>query len=184
MEIKITTEQVLKVLHVLAWIIFIELCVNAGAILFNAIYVFSYNAIAVQSFWQGIDFSSLWNHDHGWFLTIVSQMFIIEVLKAILFFVIIKLFLKNKLNFSKPFTNDLKNSLLLICYICLGISFFANFGKKYATEMTFRGVQMPELHQLNFVGADVWLFMAVVLFVIAQLFKRGIEIQQENDLTI
>ncbi len=184
MEIKITTEQVLKVLHVLAWIIFIGLCVNAGAILFNAIYVFAFNAIAVKNFWQGLDFSSLWNYDHGWFLTIVAQMFIIEVLKALLFYTIIKLFLNKKFNFSKPFNVDLKNCLLLICYISLGISFFSNFGKKYATEMVLRGVQMPELHQLNFVGADVWLLMAVVLFVIAQLFKRGIEIQQENDLTI
>lgn len=184
MEIKITTEQVLKALHVLAWIIFIGLCVNAGGILFNAVYVYAIQEVAVQNFWQGLNFSSLWQQDHGWFYTIVSQMFIIEVLKALMFYVIIKLFLKNKLNFSKPFTHDLKNSLLLICYICLGISFFANFGKNYATEMTFRGVQMPELHHLNFVGADVWLFLAIILFVVAQLFKRGIEIQEENDLTI
>lgn len=184
MELKITTEQVLKVLHVLAWIIFIGLCVNAGAILFNAIYVFAYNPIGVKSFWQGLNFTSLWNYDQGWFLTIVGQMLIIEVLKALLFYTIIKLFLNNKLNFSKPFSIDLKNYLLIICYISLGISFFSNFGKNYSTNLISRGVQMPELHQLNFVGADVWLFMAVILFVIAQIFKRGIEIQSENELTI
>jgi len=37
---------------------------------------------------------------------------------------------------------------------------------------------------LHIDGADVWLFMALVLFVFAQVFKKGIELQNENDLTI
>jgi hypothetical protein len=43
---------------------------------------------------------------------------------------------------------------------------------------------MPDTQFLRLGGADVWLFMAVVLFIIAQIFKRGIEIQSENELTI
>ena len=33
-------------------------------------------------------------------------------------------------------------------------------------------------------GGDVWLFMAVVLMVIGQVFKKGIELQTESDLTV
>ena len=33
-------------------------------------------------------------------------------------------------------------------------------------------------------GADIWLFMGVTLLVIAQIFKRGIEIQDEHELTV
>lgn len=33
-------------------------------------------------------------------------------------------------------------------------------------------------------GADDWLFMAVILYVIVQIVKRGIEIKNENNLTI
>jgi hypothetical protein len=43
---------------------------------------------------------------------------------------------------------------------------------------------MPDIENMRLGGADVWLFMGVTLFVIAQIFKRGIEIQTENDLTI
>ena len=43
---------------------------------------------------------------------------------------------------------------------------------------------MPEVQYLRLGGADVWLFMGVILFVLAQMFKRGIEIQSENDLTV
>lgn len=41
---------------------------------------------------------------------------------------------------------------------------------------------MPDLHYLRLGGADVWLFMGITLLVIAQIFKKGIEIQ--NDLTV
>jgi hypothetical protein len=33
-------------------------------------------------------------------------------------------------------------------------------------------------------GADVWLFMGVALLVIGRVFKKGIEIQNEIDLTV
>jgi len=37
---------------------------------------------------------------------------------------------------------------------------------------------------MRLAGADVWLFMGIVLLIIAFIFKKGIEIQSENDLTI
>jgi hypothetical protein len=37
---------------------------------------------------------------------------------------------------------------------------------------------------LNLSGADVWLFMGVTLYVIAQIFKKGIELQTESELTV
>jgi hypothetical protein len=43
---------------------------------------------------------------------------------------------------------------------------------------------MPDTQTLVLGGADVWIFMAIILFVLAQLFKRGIEIQNENELTV
>jgi hypothetical protein len=43
---------------------------------------------------------------------------------------------------------------------------------------------MPSLQELRFDGFNVWLFMGVILFVIAQIFKRGVAIQAENDLTV
>ena len=46
------------------------------------------------------------------------------------------------------------------------------------------GLMAANLKSLNMDGADVWFFMAVVLFIIVQVVNRGVEIQQENDLTI
>jgi hypothetical protein len=43
---------------------------------------------------------------------------------------------------------------------------------------------MPSIQNLKFDGADVWLFMGVTLLIVAKIFKRGIELQTENDLTV
>jgi hypothetical protein len=58
------------------------------------------------------------------------------------------------------------------------------WGANYTTWLIKQGVVMPVIQDLRMGGADVWIFMSVILFVIAQIFKRGIEIQEENDLTV
>ncbi|WP_427874676.1 hypothetical protein [Flavobacterium sp. MMS24-S5] len=40
------------------------------------------------------------------------------------------------------------------------------------------------MESLNLEGHSIWIFMAIVMFVVGQIFKRGIEIQSEIDLTI
>lgn len=45
-------------------------------------------------------------------------------------------------------------------------------------------METANMRSLHLDGADVWLFMAVILFIIGQVVKRGVEMQNENDLTI
>ena len=184
MEIKITTKQMLKILQVLSWIIFIGLCVEAGGIIFNTIYTFAINPANTKSFWEGANLSSLYQHDQGYFMVITLLMAIVAVLKAILFYLIVKLFVEKKLDVAQPFNLALKYFLLGASYLTLGIGLFSHAGCEYASWLSKQGVAMPDPQTLNLEGADIWLFMAVILFVVAQLVKRGIEIQNENDLTI
>ena len=37
---------------------------------------------------------------------------------------------------------------------------------------------------IKFEGADVWLFMAIILLIFGMIFKKGIELQSENELTV
>jgi ABC-type Fe3+ transport system permease subunit len=185
MEIKITTNQILKVLQVLSWIIFIGLCVDAGGIACNTVITLVINPHGVENFWEGAAYlSSLYKYDHGHFFVITLIMTIVAVLKAIMFYLIVKLFVEKKLNFSKPFSSELRHFILMLSYLALGIGFFSHFGFKYSVWLTKHGLDFPDLQSLHIAGADVWLFMTVILFVIAQLLKKGIEIQTENDLTI
>jgi hypothetical protein len=57
-------------------------------------------------------------------------------------------------------------------------------GAKYVKWLSGQGITIPDTQSLHLGSGDVWLFMAVTLLVIGQIFRRGIEIQSENELTI
>lgn len=184
MEITITTKQVLKVLYVFSWIIFIGLCVEAGGILFNAIFTFAINPLAAHQFWEGLDLSGLFKFDKGYFLTETVLMSIVAVMKAILFYLIVKILHDKKLNLMQPFNIEMKRFISNMTWLALGIGLFSQWGARYTKWLASKEITMPDIQSLQFDGADVWLFMGIILFVIAQIFKRGLEIQTENDLTI
>lgn len=185
MEIKITTNQILKVLQILSWIIFIGLCIEAGGITVNTFITLFINPLGVENFWEGNEYlSSLFKFDQGHFIVITLTMIIVAVLKAIMFYLIVKLFTDKKLKISQPFSMELRRFIITQAYLALGIGLFSNSGFEYSVWLTKQGVKSTDLQSLHLAGADVWLFMAVIFFVIAQIVKRGIEIQKENDLTI
>ncbi|MBN2635647.1 MAG: DUF2975 domain-containing protein [Prolixibacteraceae bacterium] len=185
MEIKITTKQILKVLQILSWIIFIGLCVEAGGIVVNTIIIFFSKSHLAENLWKESSYlSNLYQFDHGHFFVIALIMIIVSVLKAILFFLIVKLFTDKKLNIVRPFNNELKNFILHTSSLSFGIGLFSYFGMKYSTWLTTQGAEKADLRSLHLYGADVWIFMAIVLLVIGQIMKSGIEIQNENELTI
>lgn len=184
MEIKITTKKILQVLHVLSWIVFIGLCVEAGGIIFNTMYTLFFNPIGAQHFWKQIDFSSLYHHDKGFFITAVVLMSIVAVLEALLFYLIVKILGNKNFDLSQPFNIEMKNFIANLSYLAIGIGLFSYWGTSNTKWLQTKGISMPDIQHLGYGGADVWIFMGVTLFVIAQIFKRGVEIQSENDLTI
>ncbi len=184
MEIKIGTTQILKILYVLSWIIFIGVCIEAGGIIFNSFYDLVLNPVGAKYFWQQIDLSSLYRYDRGYFFVVTLIMSIVAVTRACIFYLIIKILHDKKLNMAQPFNEDVKRFIFKLSYMALLIGIFSWWGVKYAEWLATQGVKMPDIQYLRLGGADVWLFMSVTLFVIAQIFKRGIEIQTENELTI
>ena len=183
MEIRIGTKQILLLLNILSWITFIAVCVEAGGIMFNAAYVL-YKPDVAKYFWNGADLSALIAHDRGQFMTLAIMMTIVAVLKTIIFYLIIKTFYDGKFNMQRPFNTDLTKLVFSIAWLCFGAGLFSSWGVKYTAWIERQGIPMPDIHVLRIGGADVWLFMAVVLLVIGQVFKKGIELQTEGDLTV
>ena len=184
MEIKISAQQMLNVLYVLAWIIFIGLGIDAGGFLFNTFYTIFINPVGSSYFWNHIDLSSLYQFNQSHFVTLTSLMSIVAVLKAILFYLIIKIIHDKKLNLAQPFNKDVNRFIFSVAYLTLGIAFFAIWGTNFSEKMVQQGVSIPSIQHLKIAGGDVWLFMGITLLVIAQIFKRGIELQEENELTV
>lgn len=184
MEIKITTRQILRVLEVFSWILFIGLCVQAGGVIFSALYAAFFNPDAAAGFWEKADLSELYAYDRGHFLALALIIAIASILKALLFYGIVRVFTRKELSMKQPFTGRVTRFVLTSAFISLGIGFFCHYGVHYVAGLAGKGIRMPDLSTLHIDGADVWFLMAVVLFVIAQVIKRGVEMQEENELTV
>ncbi len=101
-------------------------------------------------------------------------------MKAIIFYLIVKILMTNKLDMAQPFNKEMGRFIFYVSYLALATGMFSYWGVKYARWLAQQGVQMPDIEHLRLGGADVWLFMGVTLFVIGHIFKRGIEIQSEK----
>jgi len=180
-----TTSRVLKALEVLSWIIFIGLCIDAGGLAINTIISLFINPSAVEYFWTARDYlSELSKFGRGHFTTLALIMNIVVILKAVMFYLILVLFRKRGLTIERPFSSVLRDLVFKFSYLALGIGIFSQIGLKYTEWLVGQGMPAANMEALKIAGADVWLFMAVLLFVIGQMVKRGMEIQVENDLTI
>ncbi|HVU94614.1 MAG TPA: DUF2975 domain-containing protein [Puia sp.] len=181
---KITTQQMLKILQVLAWIIFVGVCIEAGGFIVNTFFTLAINPIDAGHFWPGVDLSGLYGWDRGYFIIETVLMCIVAVLRCWIFWLIVKILHDKKLDLYQPFNKEMGRFITRLSWLALLTGLFSWWGAKYAEWFVQRGVKMPELQYLRIGGADVWLFMGVILYVIAQIFKRGIEIQSENELTV
>lgn len=184
MELKITSQQILKLIYALAWLVFIGLCIEFGGLLFNTIYALTIHAESTKQFWKSLNLFSLYQYDRIHFLSITVLMLIIAGFKAFLFYLIVKLVHDKKLNVTQPFNKDVCQFIFNFMYLTIGIAIFSSWGKNYTNWLLAKNIAMPSLEALQFNGADIWLFMGIVLLVIAQIFKRGLELQEENELTV
>lgn len=181
---KISTKQLLKILYILSWIIFIGVCIEAGGSIFSAFYTLVINSVNAKTFWVGNDLSGLYAYDRGHFFAETLLISITGVMKACVFYLVLKILHDKKLNLSQPFSREVRVFIIKVSALTFGIGLFTAWGVRYTEWLVEQGVNLPDTQNLRLGGADVWLFMSVTLFVIAQIFKRGAEIQTENELTV
>src|SRR5688572_3322076 len=180
----IKTDYILRALQVLSWIIFVGLGIQAGGLITNTIATLMLTPEGATRFWKEVDLTAVYHYNQSLYVTLTSIMIIATVLKALMFYFIIRIFHDKKFNLSKPFNEAVRRFILIIAYLSLGIGIFSSWGTKFAGQLANEGVELPSIQQLRLGGADVWLFMSVILLVIASIFKKGIEIQNENELTV
>ncbi len=97
---RLTTDKILKALNSISVIIFIGLCIDAGGFIFNTLYVLFYNPIGVKQFWDRIDMSGLYNYNYWIFILVNTITIVISLLKAYLFYIIVKIFMDEQLDLS------------------------------------------------------------------------------------
>jgi hypothetical protein len=172
-----TTKQVHEILKVVAWIIFIGFCIEAGS---KAVSIFVSQFInhdAVKNLYMGIDLSELYESSELHFIIMALLLILIPGLKAWLFFWVIRI--TTNLNIASPFSEYNAGLILKMSKICLQIGITGFISGSYAGWLENSRIKIP------YGGGDTeYLFLAGILFVIVQIFRKGIELQTENELTI
>ena len=182
---KTRTEKILKIINVFAWIFFVGTLVKFGIILisfiislfnpefvvFKDIDVFGEGTSPGTYFYE-IRESHLWNY-----IFYVISILLWTLIKSYLAYLIIKLLAK--INIIHPFSMEIANRVVKISYTLIfiwGLSFVVGFFDKWATLAI--GLE-PQ-----FEVRGEFLFIAGLVYLIGNIFKRGVEIQNENKLTI
>ena len=175
-----TNTIVFTALKIISWLIFVGLCIEAGGLIVN--FIFSiYKPEIVKNLYQKLDLSEMYVRSKWAFFGIYSFILFISILKAVLFYIVIRLV--SKIDLSKPFNSFVSRQILQISYYTLSVGIFSYIARQLAKNLQHHGFVTDNLNQF-WADSQAFVLMAAVIYVIATIFKKGIEIQAENDLTV
>jgi hypothetical protein len=167
-------------LYVVAWLIFVGLSIEAGGLIVN--FFFSlYNPEFVQNLYQKLDLSGMYSLNKFAFFGMYGFILTISILKAILFYIVIMLM--HKMDLSKPFNTFVARKISQISYMTLSIGLLSQIGRILVEKLALEGYVTDNLSKF-WVDSQAFIIMGAVIYIIAVIFKKGIEIQMENELTI
>jgi hypothetical protein len=178
---KSKSTYILKILNGISWIVFIGLCIKAGALLYSYWVSMYLNEIAAKNLYLGLNLFQLKSFSEGYYTALVLCIIAITIAQALLFYTVIQIF--QKINFVSPFHETISKLINKMSLISLIIGLLSELAVAYSEIFSGRGMDFPHLTEYIGLGS-AFLFFAGILYFISHLFLRGIELQQENELTI
>ena len=167
-------------LYIVAWLIFVGLSIEAGGLIVN--FFFSlYKPEFVQNLYEKLDLSEIYKSSRLAFFGIYSFILTISILKAFLFYIVIRLM--QKMDLSKPFSTFVATQIKLISYYTLSIGLLSSIASQFARYLMHHGFVTDNLNRF-WTDSQAFILMGAVIYIIATIFKKGVDIQDENDLTV
>lgn len=167
-------------LHIVAWVIFVGLCIEAGGLIVNFV-VSIYKPEFVKNLYQKLDLIEMYNRSKWAFFGMYSFILVIALLKAYLFYIVAMLM--HKIDLSKPFNSFVSEQIAKISYCTFSIGMLSYIARQTAKNLQHGGYAIDNLNQF-WADSQAFILMAAVIYVIATIFKKGVEIQKENELTV
>ena len=170
------THEGLAAMQILAWIAFIGYMIEAGAKLTS--YAVSYvNPAAAKNLYLGLNLYDLRQLDFWQYSVAVLFLTLLPLMKSYIAWLVISTL--SKFNMNNPFTAGVAGKLEKISFAAFVTWCVTIFNNAYITWLMKKtgGLQGNLL-------ATEFIFMVGLVFIISKIFRRGVEIQTENELTI
>lgn len=175
-----TNSLVFWSLYIVAWLIFVGLCIEAGGLLVN--FFFSlYKPEFVPNLYQKLDLTEMYNESRFVFFAVYGFILTISILKAFLFYTVIRLM--HSMDLSKPFSAFVARKFLQLSYYTLSIGLLSYIAKQWVENLMNRGFGIDTLNQF-WADSQAFILMGAIIYIIATIFKKGVDIQTENELTV
>jgi len=170
------TEQILTVMHILAWVAFIGFLIQAGVFLLSYTMTW-FNPDAAKNVYRGLNLYSLSQSNFRHYTLSMAFLIALAIMKACVSFLFIKVL--SKVNLVNPFKIEVSIMLERISYVLFATWVLAMLHNAHTGWLLRKTGAM----QGDWVTGE-FIFIAAIVFVISQIFKRGVEIQSENELTV
>ncbi len=184
---KTKTEKILNILRVVAWVGYVGWLLIFGAVIIMSFFgLLSSSAEFTKLPVINIDnleitFQTMKEKYPNHFIVYVGFM-IVETFLVLKIWEVSKNTLSN-INIQSPFSQEMARKIEKISWLIFGIwliEIFGNFYNKYFLIMIDGGNELEFKLSTGF----SYLYMAGIIYLISQIFKRGVELQEENELTV
>lgn len=175
-----TTNVLFKGLCIVAWLIFVGLTIEAGGLVVNFVFHII-NPGFVKNLYQKLDLRGTYQFSKNAFYSIYSFILATAILKCILFYWVILLI--TKFDLRRPFTTFVSAKISQISYITFSIGLLSYICRQTASTLYHQGLDISNITHF-WADGQAFILMAAVIYIIAAIFRKGIELQNENDLTV
>ena len=180
---KTQTERILNILRIVAWIGY-----YGSLIAFGFGLILTFFSILEPNFLlkatlkiQGMDISlEKFREKHGFHAFFYASLFLINIFFILKIWELAKYAL-SIINLNQPFTFRISSILEKIAYYMSSIWVLSLIGMAYGAYLENL---IEHKTRINFSIEFPYLFAAGIIYLISQIFKRGVEIQAENELTV
>ena len=167
-------------LYIVAWLIFVGLSIEAGGLIVN--FFFSlYEPEFLKSLYQKLDLTKMYNDSRLAFFGVYGFILTISILKAYLFYTVIRLM--HTMDLSKPFSSFVARQFSLISYYTLSIGLLSYIARQMVKNLMHHGFVTDNLNQF-WADSQAFILTGAIIYIIATIVKKGVDIQTENDLTV
>lgn len=175
-----TNNFVFWALYVVAWLLFVGLSIEAGGLLVN--FFFSiFKPEFVSRLYQKLDLTQMYKSSQWVFFGMYGFILCIAILKAYLFYIVIRLM--HKMDLTSPFSTFVAAQIMRISYFTLSIGLLSFIARQTAKNLTHYGFATESLSQF-WADSQAFILMGAVVYIIAVIFRKGVDIQNDSELTI